>query len=224
MRTLRGLLLTALVAAVAWFAVGRGILDDLNESNARSGGGGPQSQRIVNARRFAPVVAKVQRVVGAEAKLSLITMRPDSVEFEVVRGGRARGYRWREGDDGLRTYEVGGTGQAGAPSARPWPMSLLDTHAPGRIAAAASAAEHGDFHLSIGTMERADSGRVVWIMRGTIGERGVAYSARPDGSHVKAYNPASPELSAGARLGQCIQGARSDPARLQRCVQRFGGR
>jgi hypothetical protein len=48
-RRLIGLLLTGLVAVVAWFAVGRGVLDDINQSNERSGGGGPKSQRIVSA-------------------------------------------------------------------------------------------------------------------------------------------------------------------------------
>jgi hypothetical protein len=38
---------------------------------------------------------------------------------------------------------------------------------------------------------------------------------------VKAYNPASAELSKGAALGQCIQGAHGSPAKLQRCVKRF---
>jgi hypothetical protein len=220
-RHLLGLALTAIVAAVAWFGFGQGILDKVNESNERSGGGGPEGRRIVSERRFAPVVAQFRRAVGSEAQLVSVTLRPQSVEFVAFQRGTARGYRWREGQDGLQTFEVGGSGQAGRPDTAPWPMSRLDPAAPQRIARAISAAEHGDFHLSIGDIARADSGRIVWILRGTIGERGVAYSANPDGRRVKPYNPASPELSAGARLAQCIQGAHGDPAKLQRCVKRY---
>jgi hypothetical protein len=159
--------------------------------------------------------------VGSEAQLASVTLRPESVEFEVVQSGRASGYRWRRGKKRLQTYEVGTTGKAGQPSNVPFRMSLLDTHGPERIAKAISAAEDGDFHLSIGDLQRADSGKVFWILRGTIGERGVAYYALPNGSRVKAYNPASPDLSKGAALGQCIQAAHGDPPKLQRCVKRF---
>jgi hypothetical protein len=222
MRTLQGLALTAVVAAVAWFTVGQGVLDKINESNARSGGGGPQDQRVVSAKQFAPAVAKLRSAVGSEARFVAITVRPDSVEFEIVRRGRASGYRWRRGKDKLETFEVGGTGKAGQPSNKPWSMSLLRTSAPEKIAAAISAAEAGDFHLSIGDIQRAQTGKVIWIMRGTIGERGVAYYAPADGSEIKAYDPSTPELSKGAALGQCIQGAHGTPAKLQRCLRRFG--
>jgi hypothetical protein len=222
MRTLPGLVITAIVAVVAWFTVGQGVLDKINESNARSGGGGPQDQRVVSSKQFTPIVAKLRSAVGSEARLVSVTLRPESVEFEVVQRGRASGYRWRHGKDTLERYDVGGTGKAGQPSNKPWPASMLDTKAPERIAAAISAAEAGDFHLSIGDIQRAETGKVIWIMRGTIGERGVAYYAPADGSPVKAYDPSSPELSKGAALGQCIQGAHGTPAKLQRCIQRFG--
>ena len=55
--------------------------------------------------------------------------------------------------------------------------------------------ESGDFHLSYGTLERADSHKLVWVLRGTIRDRGVAYSADYKGHAVKRYNPASRELS-----------------------------
>jgi hypothetical protein len=221
MRTLTGLGLTAIVAAVAWLAVGQGVLDKINESNARSGGGGPLNERIVSARRFTPIVARLRAAVGPEARLVAVTVRPDSVEFEVVQRGRASGYRYRDGEKGLQTYDVGGTGQAGQPSNGPWRMSLLDSRAPERITRAISRAEPGDFHLSIGDIQRADTGKLVWIMRGTIGERGVAYYAPPDGSRIKAYDPSKPDLSKGAALGDCIRRAHTDVAKVRRCVARY---
>src|SRR4051812_45136896 len=220
MRTIVGLALSAVIAVVAWFTVGQGILDKINESNARSGGGGPQNERTVSEAQLAPIVKRLRTQIGAEAQLVSVTLRPDSVEFEVVRKGRASGYRWRRGSDRLTTYEVGGSGQAGQASNGPFPGSLLDTKAPERIARTISAREHGDFHLSIGDLQRADSGKPVWILRGTIGERGVAWYAPPNGSPVRPYDPSSPDLSKGAALGQCIQGAHGDPARLSRCVSR----
>src|SRR5689334_11725717 len=138
MRTLGGLALSAVIAVVAWFTVGQGILDKINESNARSGGGGPQSERTVSETQLAPIVKRLRARVGAEARLVSVTLRPDSVEFEVVQGGRARGYRWRRGSDRLTTFEVGGSGQAGQPSNTPFPFRLLDTAAPERIAKAIS--------------------------------------------------------------------------------------
>jgi hypothetical protein len=221
MRTLVGFGLSAIIAVVAWFTVGQSILDKVDESNARSGGGGPQNERVVSENQFAPIVKQLRGKIGSEAQLVSVTLRPDRAEFEVVQKGRASGYRWRRGQENLQTYEVGGTGQAGQASNAPFRMSLLDTKAPERIAAEASRAEHGDFHLSIGDLQRADSGKVVWVMRGTIGERGVAYYASPPGRRVKPYDPSSPDLSKGAALGQCIQGAHGDPARLQRCVARY---
>src|SRR4051794_22792901 len=164
-RTLARLGFTAAVAAIAWFTVGQSALDKINKSNERSGGGGPLSERIVSARRFAPIVARLKQKTGPEAQLSVVTMRPDSVEFEVVERGRARGYRYRDDQDGLETFDVGTTGQAGRPSNRPWPMSLLDAHAPERITRSISRAERGDFQLSIGDIQRAETGKVIWTMR-----------------------------------------------------------
>lgn len=221
MRTIVGLVLSGIVAVVAWFTVGQGVLDGINESNARSGGGGPQSERVVSEKQFAPIVEKLRATTGSEAQLVSITLRPESVEFEVVQSGRARGYRWRRGQERLTAYEVGGSGKAGQASNAPFRMSLLDTKAPERIAAQISTAERGDFHLSIGDLQRADSGKLVWILRGTIGERGVAWYGPPNGRRIRAYDPSSPDLSKGAALGQCIQSAHGDPARLQRCLARY---
>ena len=216
-----GIAVTAIVAAVAWFTVGQGVIDKVNESNERSGGGGPFDQRTVSEHQFGPLVQRLHREIGSEARVSLITMRPDSVEFEVVQNRRASGYRWRPGSDRFERYDVGGTGQAGQASGDPFPQSQIDTAAPGRMSKAISAAEHGDFHLSIGDLQRAETGKLIWTLRGTIGERGVAYSASPHGTPIKPYNPASPDVSKGAALGACIQKAGSDVAKVQRCVARY---
>lgn len=220
-RQLVGFALTAIVAAVAWFTFGHKILDDINKSNARSGGGGPFNERIISARRFAPIVATLRKTVGSEVRLASVTMRTDSVEFEVVRHGRARGYRYRDGADRLQTYEVGGSGQAGQASNRPWPISQLDPRAPERISRAISKREHGDFLLSIGDIQRAETGKLIWTMRGRIGERGVAWYAPPHGGPVKPFNPSKPELSKGAALGNCIHKAGTNVAKVQRCVARY---
>jgi hypothetical protein len=213
-----GLVVTAIVAAVAWFTVGQDVLDKVNESNARSGGGGPQNERIVSPRRFGPLVAALRRKVGSGARLVSVTLRPLSVEFVTsVDGPVGRGYRWTDDEPVLRRFEE----NAPADAAGPWPLARLDPRAPSRIAHAISESERGDFHLSIGDIQRADTGRLVWIMRGTIGERGVAWYAAPDGSRVKRYDPSSPELSAGALLGRCIRQAAGDPVKAQRCVARY---
>jgi hypothetical protein len=101
-------------------------------------------------------------------------------------------------------------------------MSQLDPRAPERITRAISKAEHGDFHLSIGDLQRAETGKLIWTMRGTIGERGVAWYAPADGSPIKPFDPSKPELSKGAALGKCISRAHNDVAKVQRCVARFG--
>jgi hypothetical protein len=220
-RTLMRLAVTAVVAAIAWFTIGKSTLDDINKSNARAGGGGPPNERIVSARRFTPIVARLRREVGPEARLVAITVRPDSVEFEVFQGGRASGYRYRDGHDGLERYDVGATGKPGQPSNGPWRMSLLDPRAPERITGAVSRAEHGDFQLSIGDIQRAETGKLIWTMRGRIGERGVAWYAPPRGSPIKPFDPSKPELSKGAALGDCIQKAHTDVAKVQRCVARY---
>jgi hypothetical protein len=221
-RQLVGFALTAIVAAVAWFTFGHKILDNVNASNERAGGGGPFNERIVSARRFAPIVATLRKTVGSEARLAVVTVRPDSIEFEVVQRGHARGYRYRDGADRLRTYEVGTTGAAGRPSNDSFPISQLDPRAPERFSRAISRREGGDFHLSIGDLQRAETGKLIWTMRGTIGERGVAWYAPPHGQPIKPFDPSKPELSKGAALGECIQKAGTDVAKVQRCVARFG--
>src|SRR3954449_8394110 len=220
-RTLMSLAVTAGAAAMAWFTIGKSTRDDINKSNARAGGGGPPNERIVSARRFTPIVARLRREVGPETQLVAVTVRPDSVEFEVVQGARARGYRYRDGHDRLETYDVGTTGKRGQPSNGPWRMSLLDPRAPERITRAISRAEHGDFQLSIGDIQRAETGKVIWTMRGRIGERGVAWYAPAQGAPIKPYDPSKPELSKGAALADCIRNAQPDVAKVQRCVARY---
>jgi hypothetical protein len=222
-RTLARLGFAAAVAAIAWFTVGQSTLDKINKSNERAGGGGPPSERIVSARRFTPIVARLEKSVGSEAQLSVVTIRPDSVEFEVVHRGRARGYRYRDGHGGLQSFDVGATGKPGQPSNRPWPVSQLDPMAPERVTRAISAQEHGDFQLSIGDLQRAETGKLIWTMRGRIGERGVAWYAPADGAPIKPYDPSKPELSRGAALADCIKDAQPDVAKVQRCVARFTG-
>jgi hypothetical protein len=222
-RTLARLGFTAAVAAIAWFTVGQSALDKINKSNERAGGGGPLNERVVSARRFTPIVARLKKTAGAEAQLSVVTIRPDSVEFEVVDHGRARGYRYRDGRDALQTFDVGATGKSGQPSNRPWPISQLDPKAPERITRAISRQERGDFQLSIGDIQRAETGKLIWTMRGRIGERGVAWYAPANGTPIKPYDPSRPELSKGAALADCIKNARTDVAKVQRCVARFSG-
>jgi hypothetical protein len=211
------------IAAIAWFTIGRSTLDRINKSNERAGGGGPLNERIVSARRFAPIVARLKKTAGSEAQLAVVTVRPDSVEFEVVRHGRARGYRYRDGQRGLETFDVGATGKPGQPSNGPWPISLLDARAPERVTRAISKREHGDFQLSIGDIQRAETGKVIWTMRGRVGERGVAWYAPPQGAPIKPFDPSKPELSKGAALAGCIHDAHNDVAKVQRCVARFSG-
>jgi hypothetical protein len=220
-RRLFGGVITLVVLAVVWFTFGRDALDKIDESNARAGGGGPFDERLVSARRFAPIVVTLRKTVGSEARLATVTMRPDSVEFEVVKNGRARGYRYRDGAERLQTYEVGSTGAAGRPSNQPFPISQLDATAPQRISRAISKREDGDFQLSIGDLQRAETGKLIWTMRGTIGERGVAWYAPPHGEPIKPFDPSKPELSKGAALGECISAAGTDVAKVQRCVRRY---
>jgi hypothetical protein len=218
---LLGLALTAIVAAVAWFGFGQGILDKVNDDNARAGGGGPFDQRMVSEKQFAPIVKRLHDQIGGQASLASVTLRPDSVEFEVVKDRRASGYRWQRGADRFVRFAVGGTGEAGKPSNTPFPQSQLDTKAAARMSRAISKAERGDFQLSIGDLQRAETGKLIWTLRGRIGERGVAYYAVPHGTPIKPFDPSKPELSSGAALGDCIHRAGTDVAKVQRCVKRF---
>ena len=94
-----GLVITAVIGVVAWLTVGQDILDRVNESNARSGGGGPQDERIVSEKRFRPIVAGVRRRLGARGRLTTVTLRPQSAEFVYsVDGAVAQGLRWEDRD------------------------------------------------------------------------------------------------------------------------------
>lgn len=194
-RSLRGLVLTALVAGGAWLLFGHQIVDQIKKANDRSAGAGPFDQRMVSARRFAPIAAELRKREGPRAPMVTVVMRPDSVEFVLRSRGALRGWRWR-GDGPLQAFEPGAS--ADPVYQRPtWPLSKLDVRAPGRISRSITRREGGDFLLSIGDVGRSgDGGRILWVMRGIVGERGIAYAARPDGTRIGAYNPSLPGLGA----------------------------
>jgi hypothetical protein len=182
-----GLVVTLLVAWFAWTQFGDDIRDRVDESNARSGGGGPFEKRIVSKDRFTGVVNDLLDETGGEARFVSVTMRPLSVEFVTVDG---RGFRWRDKHEDLQKYDAGPQEES-----KGWPITKLLPDAPQKVSKAIDEFESGDFHLSLGTLERANSRNLVWVLRGIVGERGVAYSADYKGHGVKRYNPASPELS-----------------------------
>jgi hypothetical protein len=188
---IRGLIITAIVGVGGWFLVGQDVVDDIREQNERGSGGGPFDERLVSAKRFGPIVAELREREGPRAPMVSVVMRSDSVEFLLRERGELRGWRWRGGKGPLVPFEP----QAGADPVhlrRTWPLSRLDVRAPGRISRSVSRRENGDFRVSIGDVGRAGSGRVIWVMRGLVGERGVAYAARADGRGVGPYNPSLP--------------------------------
>src|SRR4051812_22386055 len=99
-----GLVITLLVAWVAWSRFGDDIRDRVDESNSRSAGGGPFEKRVVSKDRFTGIVNDLIDEVGGKARLASVTMRPLSVEFVTVDG---RGYRWRDRHDDLQKYAAG---------------------------------------------------------------------------------------------------------------------
>jgi hypothetical protein len=195
-QTLRGLILTAIVGLGAWLLFGQKIVDDIKEQQDLGSGGGAFEKRMVSAQRFGPIVDQLREREGARAPMVTIVMRADSVEFVLRDHGQLRGWRWRGRKGPLRAFEP----QAGADPIylkRTWPLSKLDVRAPGRISRSISEREGGDFRISLGDVGRSgDGGRILWVMRGLVGERGVAYAARDDGRGVGQYNPALPLLGA----------------------------
>lgn len=192
---LRSLVLTVVVAGGGWLLFGRGVVDDIRESNERSGGGGPVDERMVSPKRLVPAVAALRDREGADAPMITVWIRPDNVQFVLRERGQQRAWIWR--DDGpLEPYNTfPGSGQV---YRRPtWPLSRLDVRAPARIARSISEREGGDFLVSLGDIGRSGDGpRLFWVMRGRVGERGVAYAARADGRRVGVYDPSLPRLGA----------------------------
>jgi len=212
--------------ALLWVTVGHNIVDDVKSDTARQGGGGPESGRIVNEENFAPVVEALRGKVGAGAQLLSVTMRATSVEFVVRDGGKAKGYRSDDGSTDLDSVGVNLYGP-GTVAESAWPIAKLDAAGPEKIAAAISRKESGDFNLTIATLERQTNGSLLWDMKGTVGGRGVAYVAAPNGRDVDVFNPVSPRQSAVpsgvTNIQDCIKSANNDPAELQACAQGIGG-
>ena len=217
---------TAGLAGILYLTVGKGIVDDVKIDTERQGGGGPQEERIVNKRNFGPLVKALRKEVGSEAELVTVTMRPTSAEFVVRDGSGAKGYRAEPGGDELEDVGVNLSG-SGAVEESAWSIGKLDAAAPGRIAKAISRKESGDFNLTIATFERETSGKLLWDMKGTVAGRGVSYTARPDGSKVKTFDPTSPEVSGVPKgvqgIGECIRRAGSDADEIQACTKGLGG-
>jgi hypothetical protein len=214
------------LVALLWVTVGHKMLDDIKADTARQGGGGPQSERIVNSENFGPIVDSLRDKVGRDAELLSVTMRPTSVEFVVRDGAKAQGYRSQDGSTKLDEVGVNLYGP-GTVADSAFPIAKLDENAPEKIAAAISGKENGDFNLTIATLEREDNGTLLWDMKGRVGERGVAYVAEPNGSDVDVFNPVSPRQSSIPKgvtdIQSCIKAANNDPAKLQACAQGLGG-
>ena len=212
--------------AILWVTVGHNIMDDIKTDTARQGGGGPQSERLVNEKNFAPIVDALRKKVGPEAQLLSVTMRPTSVEFVVSDGDKAKGYRSDDGSTDLTEVGVNLYGP-GTVADSAFSISKLDAAAPERLAAAISRKEDGDFNLTIATLEREGNGNLLWDMKGTIGGRGVAYVSAPNGRRVEVFNPVSPRQSSVPKgvtdIQDCIKAANNDPAKLQACAQKIGG-
>ncbi len=203
------------IAAIMYFAFGKGILN--NVKNLTRDGGGPQEERMVDRRNFGPIVKTLRKEVGSAAQLLTVTMRPTSVEFAVRDGSRAKGYRAEPGSDDLDDIGVNVSG-SGTLEESSWSIGKLKAAAPGRIAKAISRKESGDFHLSIATLERVASGKLLWDMKGTINGRGVSYTARPDGSKVRTSTrqkacPGACGTSASASARPAATRTGSRPAR-----------
>jgi hypothetical protein len=212
--------------ALLWVTVGHNIVDDIKADTAAQGGGGPQSERIVNEKNFGPIVESLRKKVGPDAQLLSVTMRPTSVEFVVRDGDKAKGYRSDDGSTDLDSVGVNlyGPGTVGDSA---FPIAKLDEAAPERLAAAISRKEDGDFNLTIATLERQNNGGLLWDMKGTIEGRGVAYVAEPNGSRVELFNPVSPRQTSVPKsvtdIQACIKAANNDPTKLQACAKKVGG-
>lgn len=209
------------LAAILYFTFGKGIINDVK--NVARDGGGPQDERIVDKRQFGPIVKTLRKEVGSEAQLLTVTMRPTSVEFSVRDGSRVKGYRAEPGSDDLDDVGVNLSG-SGTVEENAWSIGKLEPGAPGRIAKAISRKESGDFHLSIATLERESNGKLLWDMKGTIAGRGVSYTARPDGSKVRTFDPTDGVPKSVKNIGECIRKAGSDANRIQACTNGLGGR
>src|SRR4051794_11126784 len=214
------------LAAVLWATVGKSVVNDIKADTARQSGGGPQSGRMVNEKNFAPIVAALNDKVGRDAQLLSVTMRPDSVEFVVRDGDKAKGYRSDHGSTRLDSVGVNLYGP-GTVAESAFPIRKLDGAGPERLAAAISRKESGDFNLSIATLEREGNGNLLWDMKGTIDGRGVAYVAAANGRRVEVFNPVSPRQSSVPKgvtdIQECIKAANNDPAKLQACASKAGG-
>lgn len=210
--TIFGGLITVAVAAAMWFLVGRPLIDKATKAN--------DERQTAGVKEFSRAVSKLRARLGPKGKLVAVTLRPSSAEFvTAVSGGTAHALRWTGGTS-FEAFDENND----FTNAKPWPVGQLDPRAPKRIFDAISAREHGDFQLSIGDLQRADTGKLVWTMRGLIGsDRGVAYNANPDGRALTHYDPTSPKLSKATQLTDCIQKAAGDPTKLQRCVAKFKG-
>jgi hypothetical protein len=202
--------MTVAVAALIWFLVGRPLIDKATKAN--------DERQTAGVKEFSRAVSKLHTRLGANGRLVAVTLRPSSTEFvTAVSGGTAHALRWTGGTS-FHAFDENSDFQ----NPKPWPVEQLDPSAPKRIFDAISAREHGDFQLSIGDLQRADTGKLVWTMRGLIGpERGVAYTANPGGRAVTRYDPTSPKLSKATQLTNCIHKAAGDPVKLQRCVTKF---
>jgi hypothetical protein len=205
-----GGLITAGVAVAIYFLVAKPLIDKASKDN--------DTRQTAGTKQFARAVTALKHKLGPNGKLVAVTLRPSSAEFvTAVSGGTAHALRWTGGSQ-LQAFDENDN----FTNLKPWPLEQLDPRAPKRIYDAISSREDGRFQLSIGDLQRADTGRLVWTMRGLIGsDRGVAYNADPDGSGVVHYDPTSTKLNNATRLTQCIHKAAGDPAKLQRCVARF---
>jgi hypothetical protein len=218
------------VVAVVVFGIFR-LSDRLSSIGSDSSTGGADGDSLYRANNFATALGAVKQKVGPNGDILEIRIEAKQAKFQVRQGKteNATGYKATAGNGGdLSTFNVEVVGQ-GSLANSAIPASDVTASALTRMEAAALKRDPKAkldtiqfFKLAVDTGTR----RPEWDMN----VHGQLYLAKLDGTGLHspgegAGTLANPDLGPAERLGlklsHCISTAKGDPAKIQRCQQKF---
>jgi hypothetical protein len=214
-RKLLSLALALAVGLTFWYVFGRHAADSL----ANRTGLDPANERVYLAEELRPVADSIRDRAGADGELLEITLRPGRLEVHVLEGDEPEVLESEYPSYGRLRHDYTGV----ATRTQPFPARRFDPLVPEKLIRRIEAKEGRTFALTLMRLaEDPVTGKLGWEVFGRVGQRGAAYSAKPDGTgFVSSADRAAAGQKAAEqaqRTAQCIRDAGADTDRIAECV------
>jgi hypothetical protein len=159
--------------------------DDLQTTIAEA----TEAGDFLSPAAFGAAVTEIKAELGPDAELLDLTVsREGGGNVKYRTGDRAAGFTWGPGRDGLEPVDVTLVG-SGKLADNVFPIAKLTPDAAPKLAAAVRAKAGADVEVQTMTLSLAPvTGAVRWTVTGEGGGRSLVFTAKADGTRLKAVN------------------------------------